>query len=210
MPHKRKQVGAVVPHRAFLHRRDDAGGNADQKSDHDRHRGQLHRHRQFFGDQVAHGNLDTQGFAEVAGRNAFDPIEILHRDRSIEPVLLAYLRDHGGIAFFSGHDERGIAGQQVLQQKDQDRHEEQCRNQLQDAFAEKVQHAAYTRPNAAELDIGGAARRVVSSPLVGEGQGEGWLHRQSPSGPPTPTLPHKGGGSREEHGASIFTSVSNR
>ena len=38
---QREQIGAVVPRRALLHRRDDACGNADQEGDHDRHRRRL-------------------------------------------------------------------------------------------------------------------------------------------------------------------------
>ncbi len=110
---QREQVGAVVPGGAFLHRGDDAGGNADQERDHDRHRGELQRHRQLLRDQVAHRHLDAQRLAEVAGQHALDPVDVLHRDRLIEPVLLADLLDHGGIALLAGHDQRGIAGQQI-------------------------------------------------------------------------------------------------
>ena len=139
---QREQIGAVVPGRAFLHRRDDAGGNADQEGDHDRHRRQLHRHRQFLRDQLAHRHLDAQRLAEVAGQHALDPVDVLHRNRLIEPVLLADLGDDLGIAFLAGHHQRRIAGQQLLQREDQDRHEEQRRDQLQDALGEEVQHGA--------------------------------------------------------------------
>ena len=82
------------------------------------------------------------------------------------------LLDHGGVAFLAGHDERGIAGQELLQREDQDRHEEQCRHQLGDAAREEVQH---------EMGDGGC----IASPLMsdearlrakadaGEGQGGG-------------------------------------
>ena len=134
---QREQVGAIVPGRVLLHRRDDAGGNADQERDHDRHRGELHRHRQLLRDQLAHRHLDAQRLAEIAGQHALDPVDILNRDRLIELVLLADLRDHGGIALLAGHHQRRIARQQLLQREDQDRHEEQCRDQLQhDAWRE--------------------------------------------------------------------------
>jgi hypothetical protein len=61
----------------------------------------------------------------------------LHRDRLIEVILRADLRDHIGIALLAGHDKRRIARQQMLQRKDQDRHEEQCRDQLDDAPREE-------------------------------------------------------------------------
>ena len=148
---QREQVGAVVPRRAFLHRRDDAGGNADQEGDHDRHRRQLQRHRQFLRDQLAHRHLDAQRLAEVAGQHALDPVEILHRDRPIEPVLLADLRDDGGIALLAGHHQRGIAGQQMLQREDQDRHKEQRRDQLRDALGEEAQHGVLPARRACTL-----------------------------------------------------------
>ena len=85
---QREQIGAVVPGRALLHRRHDAGGDADQERDHDRHRRQLHCHRQLLRDQLAHRHLDAQRLAEVARQHALDPVDILHRDRLIEPVLL--------------------------------------------------------------------------------------------------------------------------
>jgi hypothetical protein len=84
---QREHVGAVVPGRALLHRRDDAGGNADQERDHDRHRGELDRHRQLLRDQLEHRHLDAQRLAEVARQHALDPVDVLHRDRLIEPVL---------------------------------------------------------------------------------------------------------------------------
>ena len=143
---QREQVGAIVPGGALLDRRDDAGGDADQEGDHDRHRGELHRHRQLLRDQVEHRHLDAERLAEVARQHALDPVDILHRDRLIEPVLLADLRDHVGIALLARHDQRRIAGQQMLQRKDQHRHEEQCRDQLQQALAEKVQHRCFQGP----------------------------------------------------------------
>ena len=66
MPHSAKQIGAVVPGRALLHGGDDAGGNADQEGDDDRHRAELQRHRQLLRDQLAHRHLVAQELAEIA------------------------------------------------------------------------------------------------------------------------------------------------
>src|SRR5579859_7003294 len=96
----------------------------------------------------------------------------------------------------------------MLQRKDQQGHEEQRRDQLQDTFAEEVQHGARATPCTAALDVANGARHIVPSPLVGEGGG--WPHRQSPCRPPTPTLPHKVGGSRKRHGENFLTSTSIR
>ncbi len=137
---QREQIGAVVPGRALLHRRDDAGGDADQERDHDRHRGELDRHRQLLRDQFAHRHLVAQRLAEVARQHALDPVDVLDRHRLIEPVLLADLFDHFGIALLARHHQRRIAGQQLLQREDQHRHEEQCRHELDKSPREEVQH----------------------------------------------------------------------
>ena len=52
-------------------------------------------------------------------------------------ILLADLLDHGRIALFAGHDQSGIARQQLLQREDDHRHEEQSRDQLQQTFAKE-------------------------------------------------------------------------
>jgi len=57
------------------------------------------------------------------------------------PVLVADLLDHSGIALFARHHQCGIARQQLLQRKDQHRHEEQCRYDLRKPAGEEVQHA---------------------------------------------------------------------
>ncbi|MCW2084981.1 UNVERIFIED_ORG: hypothetical protein M2193_007156 [Bradyrhizobium japonicum] len=106
----------------------------------DRHRAELERHRQFLRDQLAHRHLVAQGLAEIAGEDSLEPVDILHGDRLIELVLLPDLLDRGGIAFLAGHHQRRIAGQQLLERKDQHRHEEQCRHDLRDAVGEEVQH----------------------------------------------------------------------
>ena len=67
-------------------------------------------------------------------------IDVLHRDRLIEPILLADLLDHLGVAVLARHDQRGIAGQQLLQREDQHRHEEQRRDELQQALGEEGEH----------------------------------------------------------------------
>jgi len=41
----------------------------------------------------------------------------LHRNRLIEPVLLADLFDDGGIAFLAGHHQRGSPGNRCCSEK---------------------------------------------------------------------------------------------
>jgi hypothetical protein len=74
----------------------------------------------------------------------------LDRDRLIELILLANLLDDGGIALLAGHHQCWIPGQKMLEREDQDRHEEQCRDQLQDALAEEVQHGVSRVSGAAQ------------------------------------------------------------
>ncbi len=137
---QRKDVRRIVPDGVFLHRRDDAGRDADQQRNDDRHRGELHGHRQLLQHEVEHLLLVAHQLAEVAGEHALDPEHVLHRDRLIEPILFADLLDHRGIAVLARHDHRGIARQQLLQREDQHRHEEQRRDQLQQALGEEGEH----------------------------------------------------------------------
>ena len=93
--------------------------------------------------------------------DALDPIDVLHRDRFIEMVLLADLLDDSGIAFLAGHDKRGIARQQMLQRENQDRHEKQRRDQLHQAPGEEAQHGA---PSNAVRVISASARSNGTMP----------------------------------------------
>ena len=149
---QREQVGAIVPGRPLLHRGNDARGDADHKGNDGRHQSELQRHRQLLRDQAQHRHPVAQRLAEVTGENALDPVDILHRDRLIEMVLLADLLDHGRIALFAGHHQRRVARQQMLQREDQHRHEEQCRDDLQDPLAEKIQHEVIRVPGAAQRE----------------------------------------------------------
>ena len=86
------------------------------------------------------GTLLRKRLAEIARQHALDPVDVLDRHRLIEPILLADLLDHFGIALLARHDQRGIAGQKLLQREDQHRHEEQCRDELDQPPCEEVQH----------------------------------------------------------------------
>ena len=108
------------------------------------------RDRQLLLDQLAHRHLDPQQLAEIALQHAFDPIDVLDRDRLIELVLRTDMGDGLGVAFLAGHHQCRIAGQQMLQRKDQDRDKEQRRDQLQDTLGEKVQHRLLVTPLPAE------------------------------------------------------------
>ena len=55
------------------------------------------------------------------------------------------------IAFLAGHHQRRIAGEQLLERKDQHRHEEQCRHDLRDAVGEELQHGPTCVPGDAAI-----------------------------------------------------------
>ncbi len=65
-------------------------------------------------------------------------------ERLIEPVLPADLLEHLRVALLAGHRQRRVARQQLLQAEDDHRHDEQRRDQLQQALAEEQEHVAST------------------------------------------------------------------
>ena len=137
---EREGVGRVVPDGVFLDGGDDARGNADHERNHYGHRAKLNCHRQLLQNEVENRNVNSHRLSEVAGEHALNPVEILDGNRPIEVILLANLLDHGRVALFAGHDQGGVARQQLLQREDDHRHEEQGRDQLQQTFAKEIQH----------------------------------------------------------------------
>ena len=73
-------------------------------------------------------------------------MQVLHRQRLVEPVLLADLLEDLGVAVLARHDERRIARQQLLQQEDDHRHEEQRRDELGQPPREEGDHGARAAP----------------------------------------------------------------
>ncbi len=94
--------------------------------------------------QIADRNLDAHGFAEIADEHALHPIEILNGERLIEPIFPPDLLNDFGIALLAGHHQSRIAGQELLQREDDHGHEEQRRDQLQQALAEEGKHGGAT------------------------------------------------------------------
>ena len=137
---QRQHVDGVVDPGVALDRRDDAGGDADQERDRHRHDGELERHRQLLQDQLHHRLLQPHRLAEVAGEHALDPVQVLDRDRLIEAVLAPDLLDHRRVALLARHDQRRIAGQELLQREDDHRHEEQRRQKLHEPAADEGEH----------------------------------------------------------------------
>ena len=137
---KRKCVGRVVPNGIFLDGRYNSRGDTNRERNHDGHRGELDRHRQLLQNEIEYRYVNPHRLAKIAGEHAPHPIQVLNRNWPIEMILLTDLFDHGWVALFASHDQGRIAGQQLLQRDYEHRHKEQCRDQLQQPFAEQVQH----------------------------------------------------------------------
>ena len=139
---QREQVGAVVPRRAFLHRRDDAGGNADQERDHDRHRPSWIVTGSFCAISSRTGTLMRKRLAEVAGQHALDPVKILHRDRTIEPVLLANLAITAGSRSSPAITSAGSPGNRCCREKIRIDTKNSVGINCSDALGEETQHGS--------------------------------------------------------------------
>ena len=104
---QREHVGAVVPGRALLHRRDDAGGDADQRA-----RSTIAIEASwsvtgsFSRDQLAHRLLVAQRLAEVARQHALDPVDVLHRQRLDRAGTACGSARSPRVALLARHDQR--------------------------------------------------------------------------------------------------------
>ena len=99
------------------------------------------------------------GIAQVALHHVADPVQVLHRQRAIQPKLLPDLRQNPRIApFLPGQHQRRIARHQLLQAEHQDTDQDQGRNDLRQAGCqgESVPPAIATPTGPA----GGSARRA--------------------------------------------------
>ena len=68
-------------------------------------------------------------------------MQVLHRQRPIEPQLGADLRQHLWVTtLLAGHHQRGIARHELLQAEYQNADQQQGRNDLRDARAEVSAH----------------------------------------------------------------------
>ena len=159
---QREDVGGVVPGGVLLHRRDDAGGDADQQRDHDRHRGELQRHRQLLQrSRSSTGTLMRIDSPRSPDEHALDPVDVLHRDRLIEAVLLADLRDHVGIASSPAMTSAGSPGSNCCSEKISTDTKNSVGMSCSSRLAEEAQHATGFLQSAREAP-------TPTSPLVGE------------------------------------------
>ena len=124
-----------------MHRGDDPRRHADQHRNDERHDAKLQRHRQLLRDQLRHRLADAPGIPEIALQHVAHPVQVLHRQRPIEPQLGADLRQHLRIAaLLAGQHQRRIARHELLQAEHQHADQQQRRNDLRDARAEMSAH----------------------------------------------------------------------
>ncbi len=85
---ERRAHDAVVEHRVATHRRQHAGGNADDQREHDRAQRELDGGRKQRGELAQHRLLRDHRLAEVAAQDAPDVDAVLDQHRPVEAVLL--------------------------------------------------------------------------------------------------------------------------
>jgi hypothetical protein len=137
----------VVPGRVLLDGRVDADREGDNPDEQQRRQRQQHRQHQPLPDQVGDRLAPLQRLAEVAvQQDAAHPLEVLHVDRLIQPVLLLQrldrrLVDQLALALQRG-DVRGqeVAGRQLDDDERDDRDDEDRRDEQQDAPDDEGQH----------------------------------------------------------------------
>jgi hypothetical protein len=90
--------------------------------------GELQRDGELLGDELQDRHVGAQRNAEIALQGLPRPGEVLHRQRIVEAVLLAQQLDHDRVPLLAGQDEDRVAGQQLLQDEDEDRDEDDRRD----------------------------------------------------------------------------------
>ncbi len=139
-PGEPDDISPVVEQRALLHRRDDAGRDADEDGDGHRHRRQLQGDRQLRLDQLADGELQADGLAEIALQYPGDPVAVLHVDRLVQVIELAHIGDHLRIAVLARQRQGRVARQQQLQAEHHHRDDDQRRHADEDAPQDVGEH----------------------------------------------------------------------
>ena len=125
----------VVERRVLPHRADDAERHADQHGEEQRHAGKLGADRDARRDLLDGRPLRDIGKAQVAARQAADPLAVLLDDRPVEAQLvddlglLLGIGDAGGI----DQDVGDVARHQPQHHEDQHRHPEQRQGHQQEA-----------------------------------------------------------------------------
>jgi hypothetical protein len=132
----------VVERRVLPHRADDAERHADNDGKEQRHAGQLGADRDARRDLLDGRPLRDVGEAEIAARQAADPLAVLFDDRQVEAEfvrdlgLLLGIGDAGGV----DQDVGDVARHQAQHHEDQHRHPEQSQDHQQETADEIGSH----------------------------------------------------------------------
>ena len=132
----------VVEAGVLAHRADDAERHADQHRDDQRHAGELGADRDARRDLLDRRPLRDVGEAQIAARQAADPLAVLLDDRQVEAELLGDLGLLLGIGDAGGIDQDvgDVARHQPQHDEDQHRHAEQGERHQQQASDEVGAH----------------------------------------------------------------------
>ena len=141
---QRHPAGQHVPGGVAADGRHDPGRNGDGQRDQQRQQRQLDRDRQLGGDHPRHRRAGADRLAEVAGRGQAEPAQVLHRQRSVESVLLADLLDPGGVGVGAGQHPGRIAGDHPHAGEDDQADEEQRDRRDERPADEELDHAGAT------------------------------------------------------------------
>ena len=129
-----RQTAETMPH-----------GNADQRRDGDRKERQEERRLGPLPERLRDRTLQEDRLAEIAARQLLQPVGELHRQRLVEPVRGAQLRDVGGGRLLAQHHRRGVAGRQAGDEEHQRGDQQHHHRHAGEARCEVAGHAAGDR-----------------------------------------------------------------
>jgi hypothetical protein len=133
---QRPHHGQEIDDRVALHGGDDTGREGDEQRDHGRARGEQQRGRELLDDEVAHGLLGAERAAEVAVRHSPEPAHVLVPERLVEAELAAERFACRAFGVLTEHGVDRVAGNEVDDREDDQRHEEEHRDGAEKAATE--------------------------------------------------------------------------
>jgi hypothetical protein len=128
-------------------RGDDAAGNADQRRDDDRKESEEKGRLGALEQRLSYRSLQKDRLAQVAMDQLRQPIAELQRQRLVEPVGCAQLRDVGRGRLIAQHDRRRIAGCEPRDEKDNGGHQQHHDHHAAETRGEIPGHAVGLQPN---------------------------------------------------------------
>ena len=131
--HRRERLGADAEDRAAgaaaPHRGEHAERHAEQHGDDERHDPERHRHASLLGEFARDARPRQQRASEVAPEDAADPLDVLPRQRLVEPEPLPDRLDLLGGAVDAGDQLRDVTGKNPEREEDQHAGDEQPEQQ---------------------------------------------------------------------------------